>query len=369
MPIRPPAEILGPLLMERDRVIYSIAQTINLTFSAADVGCVDGAGEVDYLIYFFLEGLPALESQFRRIFQPYRIRPTISGIFCHQTPRVEPQPDSGLTPKQCELGDLLFLVTYGRRVYNNYLGNAFLVQAKRDSRQIHGTQQEYLYQVAEGFTYRSPSPLANQYRDFRECPYALWYWDFRDRGWTNALVDHWYTDGICARRRTYARAGWPFSLVLADLICGVAGRRVRATTDPHQQDWSKIVDDMIRHTARSTFHRQNAYVSRNRDPLRGEDAIRAVRNTGATNTPFLIRSSLGRIFSIFDSELHEIGMKLEHGSEHFEEETFKTEHAERFRATEPGSVSEPPRLGNARPYIPEGGDGGCSFVIMDFSRV
>jgi len=36
MPIRPPAEILGPLLMERDRRIYSIAQTVNLTFSAAD---------------------------------------------------------------------------------------------------------------------------------------------------------------------------------------------------------------------------------------------------------------------------------------------------------------------------------------------
>jgi hypothetical protein len=367
MPIRPPAEILGPLLMERDRMIYSITQTINLTFSAAEVGCAGQAGEVDRLVYFFLEGLPALENQFRHIFRPHRIRPTISGIFCHQTPRVEPQPSAKLAQQSCELGDLLFLITYGRRLYNNYLGNAFLVQAKQDARSVRGTLQECLYETADSFLYRSPGGLAGQYRNLTDCPYALWYWEFTDRVWWSELPYRWSTGGLCARRHIYPQAEWPFSLVLADLICGVVGRRVRASHGTNQQDWSRIVDDMIRHTAKSTFRRQNAYISRNREPLRGEDAIRAVGATGAADVPFLIRSSFGHIFKIFDPELHEIGMKLEYLSEHFDEEKFKKEQHERFRAADEGSISEPPRLGNERPDIPEGGDGGCSFVIMDFS--
>jgi hypothetical protein len=64
MPIRPPASILSPLLLERDRSVGAIGSTIRQTFAAADVGCVGKAGEVDKLVYFFLEGLPLIEDQF-----------------------------------------------------------------------------------------------------------------------------------------------------------------------------------------------------------------------------------------------------------------------------------------------------------------
>jgi hypothetical protein len=131
--------------MERDRIVEAIKQTIDQTFDAADAGCRERPGEVDRLVYFFLEGLPLIEDQFNRILGPYGIHSTLSGIFCHQTPKVEPHPNVQAKNHTCELGDILFLVTYGRVLYGSYLGNSFLVQAKEDVRSIAGNLQEHLY--------------------------------------------------------------------------------------------------------------------------------------------------------------------------------------------------------------------------------
>jgi len=148
------------------------------------------------------------------------------------------------------------------------------------------------------------------------------------------------------------------------LICGVRGKRVRRLAENSTDtDWSKIVDDMIRQTALATFQRKNAYVSRNQEPLRGEDAVRAVNATLGPNSAFLIRSSFKRVFSIFDERLAAIGQEIEDAGREFNEERFKKHegNAKRFS----GSGDLPPILGNER-NVDENG-GGCSFVIMDFS--
>ncbi len=259
------------------------------------------------------------------------------------------------------MGDILFLVTYGRLLYGSYLGNAFLVQAKEDVRSIAGNLQEHLYESATDFTYTTPKNLVGEQRNLAGCDNALWYWSF-DGPWRSRV--EWRTAGVRPRPPgNFARVS-PFEIVLTDLICGVRGKRVRMLPENSTAtDWSRIVDDLIRHTARAAFRRQNAYVSRNQDPIRGEDAVRAINSTWGQNSPYLIRSSFGRIFKIFDGELAHLGEKIELAGKNFNEEAFKRGQEKRF-----GSDTPPPILGNERPGNADDGDGGGSFVIMDFSE-
>lgn len=321
-------------------------------------------GEVERLVYFFLEGLPAIEGQFNVILNGSGISATLSGIFCHQTPRVRPIPPSGSNPPGCELGDILFLVTYGRRLYTRYLGNAFIVQAKEDASTVDGTTQAHLYENASAFTYSSPRELNGQRRSLEGCQYAFWYWGFRPKRWF--FPDPWHTEGIVARPRSGHGFARPFEIALMDLICGVNGRRVKALPAGDPCDgWSKVVDDLIRMTAKSAFTRQNAYVSRNRRPLRGEEITRVLQTMAGTGAaPFLIRCSLDRIFSFFDAEMAGFGRYLTAKSRHFEAEEFLSNFE--FHKEHDGDIP-PPSLGNKRPEGPDDGGGGCSFVIMDFS--
>jgi hypothetical protein len=369
MPIRPPAYILSALVMERERLTYAIAQTISHTFSAAQVGCQGRPGEVDRLVYFFLEGLPLIETQFNHILHPWGIHATLSGIFCHQTPKVEAIPAFSQDPGICELGDILFLATYGRRLWSNYAGNALLVQAKEVLGSVDGTRQDHLYTKATDFVYRSPRSLSGAQRSLVEGVNALWYWGFMS-GHSPVPPPFWHTEGSRARRIHHYPYHHAFEFCLMDLICGVNGRRVAVleANDP-SFGWSKVVDDLIRTTALSALRRQNAYASRNREILRGEDAVRAVNGlTGDVLPPFLIRSSLKRLLGYFDEEIARAGATLEMGSLEFEEEKFLKMRPANPQEKIPDSGGSPP-LGNERLTSNDQDGGGCSFIIVDFSRV
>ncbi len=58
MTIRPPQRILTEILLQRDRLTQAIRTGIDHSFTAAETGCAGNPGEVDRLVYFFLEGLP-----------------------------------------------------------------------------------------------------------------------------------------------------------------------------------------------------------------------------------------------------------------------------------------------------------------------
>jgi len=368
MPIRPPVNILGPLVLERDRLTHALAQTINHTFSAAQVGCHGPPGEVDRLAYFFLEGLPTIENQFNHILHYYGIRTTLSGIFCHQTPKVEATPVFTPDPGTCELGDILFLATYGRRLWNNYAGNALLVQAKEVLNDVRGTRQDHLYTNATDFTYQSPRRLRGARRSLAEGTNALWYWGFMDGDYP-LPPPYWHTEGCRARRVPHYRHHHAFEFCLMDLICGVNGRRVAIleANDP-TFGWSKIVDDLIRTTATSALQRQNAYVSRDREPLRGENAVRAINGLADPLPPFLIRSSLERLLGYFDAEIAGMGAKIEHIGHEFDESNFFHTRPTNLKDKLPDSGGSPP-LGNKRLTANDEDDGGCSFIIVDFSRI
>lgn len=363
MTIRPPQRILTEILLRRDRLTKAIRTGIDHSFTAAETGCAGRPGEVDRLVYFFLEGLPAIEGQFNQILLGSGVKATLSGIFCHQTPRCTPIPPSPSSPPGCELGDILFLVTYGGRLYSHYLGNAMLVQAKENAVSVGGTTQAFLYERAREFSYTAPGQLAGNVRSLRDSSYALWYWGFLRHHWRPGW--EWSSEGIVARPIAAHRAMRPFEVALMDLICGVSGRRVKALDpgDP-EEGWSRIVDDLIRVTARSAFRRQNAYVSRDKEPLRGEEVSRVLHDmAGSQECPNLVRCSLGRIFEFFDKELAEIGQKLTSNSESFDREVFLRDFPERKMDSDSNEV--PPILGNKRPEGPEDGSG-SSFVIMDF---
>ena len=366
MTIRPPQHILTQILLRKDRLTQAIRTAIDYNFTAAERGCVGNPGEVDRLVYFFLEGLPVIESQFNGILDGSGVRATLSGIFCHQTPRVMPVPASATTPLGCELGDILFLVTYGDRLYGRYLGNAFLVQAKEDASTVDGTTQAHLYEKAAAYTYSSPPSLAPQSRSFGGCKFALWYWGFRRRFWHYPA--QWMTEGVAARPRLDHRFEMPFENALMDLICGVNGHRVRAL-EPNSTEsgWSKIVDDLIRVTAHSCFTRQNAYVSRNKEPLRGEEIIRVLQACqGSPSAPFLVRCSLDRIFGFFDEDLARLGKELTARSHAFDRDRFLSNFPQKGESGSGDGEASPPTLGNERPEAPDGDEGGCSFVIIDF---
>ena len=372
MSIRAPQNIWRAIRLERDRMTFVIADGISRSFLEADIGCAQQPGEVDRLVYFFLRGLPFIENGFNQILISHGVRSTLSGIFCHQTPRVKPHGES--RDEGCELGDIIFIVTYGRRLFRSIIGNALLVQAKEKSNMISDSVQKYLYQTASGYRYLNPRPLRGQERMFQDCQYALWYWIFNNRH--PAMLHRRYptkhisssTVGLNARRPGNFRRPIPFEIVLMELIMGVNGKRVYfLERDSDAVNWSKIVDDLIRVTARSAFHRQNAYISRSRTPLRGDNAIRTINAELGVPAPFLIRSSFKRIFSIFDKELAQLGTKLEGIGSNFDENVFQKDNPKRFEKKSQGS-GKPPILGSERPFGADNDDGGCSFIIMDFSE-
>lgn len=366
MTIRPPQSILSAILLRRDRLTKAIRTGISHAFTAAETGCAGSPGEVDRLVYFFLEGLSAIEGQFNQILFGSGVKATLSGIFCHQTPRVAPIPPSPSSPPGCELGDILFLVTYGRRLYSHYLGNAMLVQAKENAFSVGGTTQAFLYERAREFSYTTPRQLAGNVRSLKDSSYALWYWGFLRHHWHPSW--EWGTEGIVARPIAVHQAIRPFEVALMDLVCGVSGRRVKALDLGDTEDgWSRIVDDLIRVTARTTFTRQNAYVSRDKEPLRGEEVSRVLQSmAGSRDCPNVVRCSLGRIFEFFDPELAKIGLKLTTDSEAFSREVFLRDF--KVELMDRDGSAKPPILGNKRPEIFDDGSG-CSFVILDFKSI
>lgn len=364
MTIRPPQHILSEILLRRTQMTHALATAIDHSFTAAERGCAGRPGEVDRLVYFFLHGLPAIEGQFNSILNGSGVQATLSGIFCHQTPRVRPVPASPHSPAGCELGDILFLVTYGGRLYSHYLGNALLMQAKEQLRSVRGTTQAHLYEVATSFDYSWPAPLAGQTRLLHDTSYALWYWGMNPDHWRFHRA--WFTEGVAARPTPVAQSMSSFEDALMDLICGINGRRVKALQagDP-SVGWSKIVDDLIRVTAHSAFTRRNAYISRYRRPLRGEEITRVLQHLADTpRAPFLIRCSLDRIFEFFGNGLEKVGVALTESSKAFDADEFSKEHSKGAKARDGGA--SPPMLGNGRPEPVDGDNGGCSFVIIDF---
>ena len=121
--------------------------------------------EPDIVASLVLNGVKIIENEWRKVFNPFGIQIAVTGIYCHQTPKVS---FGGMTRKSCELGDLLWChVHYD--MSGNALRNAILYQAKKSLHQPYRirkneSDQLKLYTTWPTFTYVNSGYLNGQTR-------------------------------------------------------------------------------------------------------------------------------------------------------------------------------------------------------------
>jgi len=98
-------------------------------------------------------------------FDSIGIRIAVTGIYCHQTPKVN---FSGMKGKSCELGDLLWCHVHSD-IEGNVIRNAVLYQAKMSSvhpYRLHGNDEDQLklYSSWPAFTYVTSGTLNSEKR-------------------------------------------------------------------------------------------------------------------------------------------------------------------------------------------------------------
>jgi hypothetical protein len=125
----------------------------------------DEPEEPDIVASLVLNGTKIIESEWRKAFSQFRIQIAVTGIFCHQTPRVN---FKGMRRKYCELGDLLWCHVH-HDLEGNTMRNAILYQAKMSSNQPYrisrnDLDQLKLYTSWPSFTYVSSGALNGQSR-------------------------------------------------------------------------------------------------------------------------------------------------------------------------------------------------------------
>lgn len=118
--------------------------------------------EPDFVASLVMNGTRLLETGWRNFLEPYNIQIAISGIYCHQTPKVRFR---GMHKTSCELGDLLWCHVHSDRD-GNIIRNAILYQAKKSSDQPcmirkGDLDQFQLYSTWPEFTYVNSGKLLN----------------------------------------------------------------------------------------------------------------------------------------------------------------------------------------------------------------
>lgn len=121
--------------------------------------------EPDIVASLVLNGTKILENEWRKVFESFKIRIAITGIYCHQTPKVS---FGGMVGKSCELGDLLWCHVHSDKD-GNVVRNAILYQAKKSSEQPYRIRKKeldqlFLYSTWPEFTYVTSGTLNGQKR-------------------------------------------------------------------------------------------------------------------------------------------------------------------------------------------------------------
>ena len=119
--------------------------------------------EPDFVASLVMNGTGILEAGWRQLLRPYQIQ--ITGIYCHQTPKVS---YSGMSHTSCELGDLLWCHVHTDR-QGISTRNAILYQAKKSSQQPYKIvsrefDQLILYSSWPEFTYVHSGRISGQKR-------------------------------------------------------------------------------------------------------------------------------------------------------------------------------------------------------------
>lgn len=125
----------------------------------------DEPEEPDFVASLVLNGTKIIENEWRKAFNQFGIQLAVTGIFCHQTPKVS---FTGMKGNSCELGDLLWCHAH-RDSYGKTTRDAILYQAKKSPDQPYRISKEdsdqlKLYTDWPPFTYVSSGALNGQLR-------------------------------------------------------------------------------------------------------------------------------------------------------------------------------------------------------------
>ena len=221
-------------------------------------------GEVGFVAAVVLGAVPSIGQLWKAVLKPAGYSVSVSGIFCHQSPKVRFDYSGGGRPR-CELADLLVAVedyTSGRR------GDriACLVQAKMVSALGGKTLSDPGDLVQLDLLTRWPSfTLPNGYaphaRDFSTCAHPGATLDCGRYGLIDGQPDPDWFQQLPAS--TMPAGGPRLGTFLANMLeTGQTGygRLANGLAD----DWSYTVDELMTRTAAATFSHSETLTGRHR---------------------------------------------------------------------------------------------------------
>lgn len=207
--------------------------------------------EPAYVASFVLYGVPKLAAEWAAPLDAIKVGLRITGVFCHQSPKVVMNRTAWADGGECELGDLLVVHDHRRPGDKAPLRRAVLVQAKMPYATGHidaNPRQSFLYESWPTFCITKPENV------FPNRP-----WDLANNS-EGARYAH-IAPNAPPRRLLRARSPWSFvpctsSLALRgaeDMARFLAvmldfdgqATRGRKATEGGADDWSALIDVML----------------------------------------------------------------------------------------------------------------------------
>lgn len=205
--------------------------------------------EEDLVLGLLTSGVRSLRTGLSAALTSTGLRVNVGGVFCHGTPRVTllGGPEKG---KSCELADLLIVTRYASPAH--IMRRALLLQFKRTTSAYGATAtQRALYETWPPFEYMLTKGLSGKRRDVGGLPIPHAGGRFADIG-PCAHCAKWHQ----ISQETYWRPAPAPRLALVDemtdMLVGAAGRRFALPGSTTSTAWSRIIQDLLRVTARRT---------------------------------------------------------------------------------------------------------------------
>lgn len=239
------------ILQNKQQLITGAAGAIHRAYNAAFHRQTSGSKphEPAFVASLICDGLPELHASWQPLLRGVTLE--IAGVYCHQSPKVTwpgiHQCQKTKPSNSIELGDLL-MCHFHTSVTGREWNCALLMQAKMVSKLPHKIQaqeltQLYLYEDYPRFTYTTPSTLQGQPRAIaRRSGRPLRY-----------LALDGVNTAVLTRPESTLINFKLFDLSLVHLLGHWAGRVFVRTNFPQNDDWSRVVMDLLIVVANRVF--------------------------------------------------------------------------------------------------------------------
>lgn len=308
--LQPPAPIRNALLAKRVSIQAALQESLeHAIILTGSMRPSTKSREVATLCHFFLN-VPALQIVFSHLL---KLRVTIKGVFGHHSRPYGPVVDFA-RPTNCELCDMLFLVTYVGTKQSEFFANASFFQAKLDRRSMFkgesGKRQRDLYENAKSFVFVNPELYASSLPEppthgERQMPGSatsgFCFWAYNELpGLPSGWHWPWHASTVTAPSDfDIAQRDEGFGEALFKLMIGQYGLPVSAP-DPADFGWSRIVHDFLLRAARESLG--YTYGVPHGPGIRrlnfGGDDVSALLRSGVS----LVANPFGELFGWFRSE-------------------------------------------------------------------